>query len=97
MNLIHQRVIHEIWGIGEVCSFKLSYIRVDFDGTIKTFKYPKSFMEYIRFEDPAVQQLIHAEVRSIYFKRLHMHKQNMYHVVNVHADGHQTTAIAFYW
>lgn len=97
MNLIHPKVIHKIYGVGEVCSFKLSYIRVVFDGTIKTFKYPKSFIDHMKFEDPTFQHLVYADVRKIYFKRLHMHKQNTYHVLNVHVDRHQATAIAFYW
>lgn len=62
MELIGHKVVHPMFGTGEVTEQMGNYLTVEFPAKTTRFVYPDSFEKFIKAEDEAVQASIVAEI-----------------------------------
>ena len=62
MQIIGEKVIHLAWGEGTIVALNDSRLTVKFASEERSFRYPKIFSTYLRFEDDELQKLIQAMI-----------------------------------
>ena len=62
MQIIGEKVIHLAWGEGTIVALNDSRLTIKFASEERSFRYPKIFSTYLRFEDDELQELIHAMI-----------------------------------
>lgn len=63
MDLVNKKVIHEIFGKGNVVKYSESYININFKSGEKRFSFPDAFSEYITFTDEDATNLINEKIK----------------------------------
>ena len=63
MDLVNKKVIHEIFGKGNVVKYSESYIKINFKSGEKRFSFPDAFSEYITFTDEDATNLINEKIK----------------------------------
>lgn len=62
MDFVNKKVVHEIFGKGNVVEYSESYIRVEFESGDKRFSFPDAFSEYITFTDENATDVINKKI-----------------------------------
>lgn len=63
MDLVNKKVVHEIFGKGNVVKYSESYIKINFKSGEKRFSFPDAFSEYITFTDEDANSLINKKIK----------------------------------
>lgn len=64
MNLVNKKVIHEIFGKGNVTNYDDSYININFESGEKKFSFPDAFKKYITFVDKSASKLVNNKIEK---------------------------------
>lgn len=63
MNLVDKKVIHEVFGKGNVVDCDDSYIKINFESGDKRFVFPDVFKDYIKFTDKKASELVEEKIK----------------------------------
>jgi len=64
MDIINEKVRHNKFGNGTILSVVGNLITIGFDMEEKTFQYPESFKQFLRFENEELNILAQAEIKN---------------------------------
>jgi hypothetical protein len=69
MDLVNKKVMHEIFGKGNVINYNDSYIKINFESGDKRFSFPDAFRRYITFTDQRATNLVNKKIEKEEEKR----------------------------